>query len=59
MEVCLPTDFYKLRDELGDWRDAPARDYVKEDTHIRETRDIDARHADSMHACADQDWRVL
>ena len=55
MEVCLPADFYKLRDELpADWRDAPAREYVNDATHAS-----DARDADAVNACADPDWRVF
>jgi hypothetical protein len=55
MEVCLPADFYKLRDELPvDWRDAPARDHVNDAMHAWE-----AREPDAANTCADTDWRVF
>jgi len=55
MEVCLPADFYKLRDELpADWRDASARDSVLDHAHPSEPHD-----ADAVNRCADPDWRVF
>ena len=55
MEVCLPADFYKLRDELPvDWRDAAPRDYVSDAMHAAQARD-----ADTTNTCADADWRVF
>ena len=55
MEVCLPADFYRLRDELPvDWRDAPARDYVNDTTHSAADHD-----SDTLNACADPSWRVF
>ena len=59
MEVCLPADFYKLRDELPvDWRDATSRDHVNESTHA-EARASDSIDGDSINACADPSWKVF
>jgi len=59
MEVCLPADFYKLRDELPvDWRDASSRDCVNEFAHTPAC-DTDLAHTDSINACADPAWRVF
>ena len=59
MEVCLPADFYKLRDELPvDWRDASSHDHVNEFAHTP-ARDMDLTHADSINSCADPAWRVF
>ena len=55
MEVCLPAEFYQLRDELPvDWRDASARDYVLDRVHAQQEHDTDA-----VNRCADPDWKVF
>lgn len=64
MEVCLPADFYKLRDELPvDWRDASSRETVNVSTHA-EARASDSFDGaaicnDSINACADPSWKVF
>jgi len=51
MDLYLPADFYQLRDDLPDWRDAPAS-----------ARDIEPPHAapeTPRDACADPLWKVF
>jgi len=48
MDVYLPSDFYQLRDDLPDWRDADAGET---DT----SRSVDAPRED----CADPLWKVI
>jgi hypothetical protein len=48
MDLYLPNDFFQLRNDLPDWRDAPA------------THDSDARHAPAEpRDCADPLWQVF
>jgi hypothetical protein len=52
MDLYLPADFYQLRDDLSDWRDAPAA-----------SREPDVKHAPSetgpRDRCADPLWKVF
>jgi len=52
MDLYLPVDFYRLRDDLPDWRDAPAA-----------SRETDSRHAPTetgpRDTCADPLWKAL
>ena len=48
MDNYLPADFYALRENLHDWRDAG--------TSVEPTQ---PRLADEHNDCADPDWRVL
>jgi hypothetical protein len=56
MDVYLPADFYRLRDELNDWRDAPGAGLEKSPATERVS---DAFDAESRDACADPLWRVI
>ncbi len=55
MDVYLPADFYHLRDDLPDWRDAPT---VCADGE-KVCNERQAHHADAENACADPLWRVF
>ncbi|MDR3386697.1 MAG: hypothetical protein P4L92_06545 [Rudaea sp.] len=55
MDVYLPADFYRLRDNLHDWRDAPAAD---PEQWLAPRENCTAIHAVS-DACADPLWRVF
>ena len=52
MDLYLPVDFYQLRDDLPDWRDAPAA-----------SRETDSRHAPAetgpRDGCVDPLWKVV
>ena len=50
MDIYLPADFYALRENLHDWRDAGTS---------TEAIQSQPRPADERNECADQDWRVL
>jgi hypothetical protein len=56
MDVYLPADFYRLRDDLRDWRDAPASD-------LEHSRKIGTEPAacgtESRNDCADPLWKVF
>ena len=56
MDVYLPADFYRLRDNLHDWRDAPTADTEKWPTPHE---GFAASHAASADSCADPLWRVF
>lgn len=71
MEVCLPAEFYQLRDELPvDWAapdhpwsprhldSCPARDHVNQWAQGL-VRGTDFARADSINSCADPAWRVF
>jgi hypothetical protein len=50
MDVYLPTDFYQLRDDLPDWRDAATgQDNQRHDSAAPAAPD----------ACADPLWKVV
>lgn len=55
MDVYLPADFYRLRDDLPDWRDASATSTVND--KVFDERTLQA--ADGVNACADPNWRVF
>ena len=50
MDLYLPSDFYDLRNDLPDWRDAPAT-----------CRDSDPAHAVAapQDNCADPLWKAI
>jgi hypothetical protein len=56
MDVYLPADFYRLRDDLPEWRDAP-------ETNAEKWRPLEnapaAFDSISRDACADPLWRVI
>jgi hypothetical protein len=55
MDNYLPADFYRLRGDLLDWRDASA-------TNAETEKKFDERTlhpADTVNACADPTWRVF
>jgi hypothetical protein len=54
MDVYLPADFCKLRDELPDWRDAPPCERNGAETSLRESP-----YHDAPATCADPDWCVI
>ena len=56
MDVYLPADFYRLREDLRDWRDAPSVDPGKSHTLEKASAEF---NADSRNACADPLWRVF
>ena len=56
MDVYLPADFYRLREDLCDWRDAPAADLEKSRADEKASAEF---NADSRNACADPLWRVF
>jgi hypothetical protein len=56
MDVYLPADFYRLRDNLHDWRDAPTADTEK---WPAPHEGFAASHAASADSCADPLWRVF
>jgi hypothetical protein len=51
MDLYLPVDFYHLRDDLPDWRDAPQT--------CHETEPARAADGSPRDACADPLWKVL
>ena len=51
MDLYLPVDFYNLRDDLPDWREAPAPSRETDRTHAADKSPRDA--------CADPLWKVL
>ena len=56
MDVYLPADFYRLRDDLPEWRDAP-------DARAEKWRPLETAPAAfdsaSRDACADPLWQVF
>ena len=56
MDVYLPADFYRLRDDLRDWRDAPAS--VVEQSRKIEQEPV-ACDAQSRNDCTDPLWKVF
>jgi hypothetical protein len=56
MDVYLPADFYRLREDLRDWRDASSVDLEKPRTFEKVSAEF---NADSRNACADPLWRVF
>jgi hypothetical protein len=56
MDIYLPNEFYELRAELRDWRDASSCDRVLERTSSLLLPD---RRAMETDACADPGWRVF
>lgn len=52
MDLYLPIDFYQLRDDLPDWRDAPPT------THDDDSRCARADAA-ARDGCADPQWKVF
>jgi hypothetical protein len=56
MDVYLPADFYRLRDDLPEWRDAP-------ETNTEKWRSIEtvpgATDSTSRNECADPLWQVI
>jgi hypothetical protein len=50
MDIYLPADFYALRENLHDWRDAGTS---------TEPAQLQSRSTDENNDCADPDWRVL
>jgi hypothetical protein len=56
MDVYLPADFYRLRDDLPEWRDAP-------ETNVEKWRPLEnvsaAFDSASRSDCADPLWRVI
>ena len=55
MDVYLPADFYRLRDDLPEWRDAPEN---TEKWRAIETVPA-ATDSTSRNECADPMWRVI
>ena len=55
MDIYLPTDFYELREDLPDWRDASPCERVLEKT----SNLLQDRRAVEPDACADPGWRVF
>ena len=51
MDIYLPNEFYELREDLPDWRDAPPCEHVLE-------KASDCRAA-GTDVCADPSWRVF
>ena len=50
MDIYLPADFYALRENLHDWRDAgTSTEAIQPQLHS----------ADERNECADPDWRVV
>jgi hypothetical protein len=54
MDVYLPADFYRLRDDLHDWRDASSSD-----SDQSRKIDRDSMCPESRNDCADPFWRVF
>ena len=50
MDIYLPADFYALRENLHDWRDAGTS---------TEPTQSQPRSTNEHNDCADPDWRVL
>jgi hypothetical protein len=50
MDIYLPADFYALRENLHDWRDAG--------TSV-DTARLQLSPTDERNGCADPDWRVF
>jgi hypothetical protein len=60
MDTYLPADFYRLRDDLPnwrDWRDAPASS-VESGTQKNSENSV-TQYADTVNTCADPTWRVF
>ncbi len=55
MDVYLPADFYRLRDDLPDWRDVSSASSGPEKT----LDDRSTRAAADTNTCADPQWRVF
>jgi hypothetical protein len=55
MDVYLPADFYRLRDDLPDWRDVSSACAGTEKSS--EQRGVPV--TDKANACADPQWRVF
>jgi len=51
MDIYLPNEFYELREDLPDWRDASSCERVLEKAGDEKTAGADA--------CADPSWRVF
>jgi hypothetical protein len=49
MDIYLPNDFYQLRDDLPDWREAASQ----------QTPNHHADAAAAPDACADPSWKVI
>lgn len=56
MDVYLPADFYRLRDDLRDWRGESASNPQQSRTLEQENA---AYGVESRNACADPLWRVI
>ena len=52
MDIYLPAEFYELREDLREWRDAPPSDHVCDKTS-------EAKAAAASDACADPSWKVI
>jgi len=50
MDIYLPTEFYELRDNLDDWRDASPCEHVLDKAGDRMA---------GTDTCADPSWRVF
>jgi hypothetical protein len=57
MDTYLPADFFRLRDDLPDWRDSPAT-CVDAGTEKNSENSV-TQCADSMNTCVDPTWRVF
>ncbi len=55
MDVYLPADFYRLRDDLPDWREVSGASSGTEKSHD----DRSMRVAADANTCADPQWRVF
>jgi len=56
MDVYLPADFYRLREDMYDWRDTPVTDLEKSRTSEKASAELDAH---SRNACVDPLWSVF
>jgi hypothetical protein len=53
MDIYLPADFYALRENLNDWRDAGTSVESMQSSELHSCSTIE------LNSCADPNWRVF